>query len=83
VVEILQHQRGGAFGEHEAVAVLGERLRRLLRRVSASGVNEPSAPTASAAWHSPRLIASTPSWIALAPDAQAVLSAIGEPSVPK
>ncbi len=32
---------------------------------------------------SPRRIASTPSWIALAPEAQAVDSEIGEPCVPK
>jgi hypothetical protein len=36
----------------------------------------------SAASVSPRRIASTPSWIALAPEAQAVDSEIGEPSVP-
>ena len=53
------------------------------KRTSDSGVNEPSAPTASATWHSPRRSASTPSWMALPPEAQAVLSEIGEPSVPK
>src|SRR5215475_12814805 len=37
----------------------------------------------SAALASPRRIASTPSWIALAPDAQAVDTEIGEPLVPK
>jgi hypothetical protein len=31
---------------------------------------------------SPRRIASTPSWIAVAPDAQAVDSEIGDPLVP-
>ena len=36
----------------------------------------------SAASVSPRRIASTPSWIAVAPDAQAVESEIGEPLVP-
>src|SRR5215472_2844938 len=53
------------------------------KRTSDSGVNEPSAPTASAAWHSPRRMASTPSWIAVAPEAHAVVSEIGDPSVPK
>ena len=36
----------------------------------------------SAASVSPRRIASTPSWIAVAPEAQAVDSEIGEPLVP-
>ena len=36
----------------------------------------------SAASVSPRRIASTPSWMALAPEAQAVDSEIGEPLVP-
>ena len=36
-------------------------------------------PTQSAASVSPRRIASTPSWIAVAPEAQAVDSEIGEP----
>ena len=36
----------------------------------------------SAASASPRRIASTPSWIAVAPEAQAVESVIGEPLVP-
>jgi hypothetical protein len=37
----------------------------------------------SAACVSPRRIASTPSWIAVAPEEQAVESEIGEPLVPK
>ena len=92
-----QHQRAGAFRHHEAVAVLGKRLGRggmrrlVLRRQrrqqrkadQASGLTEPSVATHSAASASPRRIASTPSWIALAPDAQAVDSEIGEPLVPK
>ena len=53
------------------------------KRISASGLTEPSVPMHSAASVSPRRIASTPSWIALAPDAQAVDSEIGEPLVPK
>src|SRR5882672_10573963 len=52
------------------------------KRTSASGLTEPSVPTHSAALASPRRIASTPSWIAVAPDAQAVESEIGEPLVP-
>ena len=39
-------------------------------------------PTTSAASVSPRRIASTPSWIAVPPEAQAVEVAIGEPLVP-
>ena len=49
------------------------------KRITASGLIEPSVPTQSAASVSPRRIASTPSWIALAPEAQAVDSEIGEP----
>ena len=33
MIEIFEHQRARAFGQHETVAVLGERLRRLLRRI--------------------------------------------------
>src|SRR3978361_566621 len=52
------------------------------KRTSASGAPEPSVATHTAAAASPRRMASTPSWIALAPDAQAVESEIGEPLVP-
>src|SRR5690242_11377969 len=52
-------------------------------RIKDSGLTEPSVPTQSAASASPRRIASTPSWIALAPDAQAVDTEMGEPLVPK
>src|ERR1700756_1114902 len=52
------------------------------KRTSASGFTEPSVPTHKAASVSPRRIASTPSWIGGAPDAQAVDSEIGEPLVP-
>ena len=45
-------------------------------------VADPSAPIGKARWHSPRRIASTPSWMDVAPDAQAVDSVIGNPSVP-
>jgi hypothetical protein len=51
-------------------------------RISASGLIDPSVATQSAASVSPRRIASTPSWMELAPDAQAVDSEIGEPLVP-
>ena len=53
------------------------------KRISDSGFTEPSVPMQSAAAVSPRRIASTPSWIAVAPDEQAVESEIGEPFVPK
>ena len=52
------------------------------KRITASSVAEPSAPIEMARSHSPRRIASTPSWIAVAPDAQAVDSVIGTPRVP-
>src|SRR5689334_7180134 len=52
------------------------------KRISDSGLTEPSEPMHSAASASPRRIASTPSWIAVAPEAQAVDSEIGEPLVP-
>src|SRR5205085_8559015 len=51
-------------------------------RTITSGLIVASAPTHSAALVSPRRIASTPSWIAVAPDAQAVDSEIGDPLVP-
>ena len=53
------------------------------KRISASAWIEPSVPMHKAAWVSPRLIASTPIWIAVAPEEQAVESEIGEPLVPK
>ena len=52
-------------------------------RTSASALMEPSVATQSAASVSPRRIASTPSWIAVAPDAQAVDTEMGDPFVPK
>jgi len=52
------------------------------KRTRPSGLTEPSVAAHSAASVSPRRIASTPSWIAVAPDAQAVDSEIGEPLVP-
>src|SRR5579871_2111035 len=53
------------------------------KRIRFSRLTEPSVATHSAASVSPRRIASTPSWIALAPDAHAVDSEIGDPLVPK
>ena len=53
------------------------------KRITFSAVTEQSVPTQSAASVSPRRIASTPSWIAVAPEAQAVVSEIGAPLVPK
>ena len=53
------------------------------KRISASAVAEPSAPIDSARSHSPRRIASTPSWMAVAPEAQAVDSVTGRPWLPK
>src|SRR5215467_15477327 len=52
------------------------------KRTRPSGLTEPSVAAQSAASVSPRRIASTPSWIAVAPEAQAVDSEIGEPLVP-
>src|SRR5579871_6120888 len=52
------------------------------KRIRHSTLTEPSVATHSAASVSPRRIASKPSWIALAPDAQAVDSEIGGPAVP-
>ena len=51
-------------------------------RIRLSGFTEASVPTTSAASASPRRIASTPSWIAVPPEAQAVDVATGEPLVP-
>src|SRR5262245_52907877 len=67
--------RGGAVGV--------DRPDNSERRMRHSALTEPSVPMQSAASASPRRIASTPSWIALAPDAQAVDTEIGEPLVPK
>src|SRR5215213_5963486 len=50
-------------------------------RISASACTEPSVPMHRAASVSPRRIASTPSWIAVAPEEHAVDSEIGEPLV--
>ena len=61
----------------------GRQRRQQREADQASGLTEPSVATHSAASVSPRRIASTPSWIAVAPDAQAVDSEIGEPLVPK
>ena len=52
------------------------------KRTTDSGLMEPSVATHKAASASPRRIASSPSWIALAPEAQAVDRVIGEPCVP-
>jgi hypothetical protein len=52
------------------------------KRTSASAVTEPSVPTEMTRSASPRRIASTPSWIAVAPEAQAVDRVIGRPRVP-
>src|ERR1700685_2285699 len=52
-------------------------------RTNASGLTDPSVATHKAASVSPRRMASTPSWIEVAPDAQAVDSEIGDPLVPK
>src|ERR1700744_5188938 len=52
-------------------------------RTSASGLTDPSVATHNAASVSPRRMASTPSWIDVAPDAHAVDSEIGDPLVPK
>ena len=64
------------------LSLLVDSAERSEKRITASGLTEPSVPTQSAESVSPRRIASTPSWIALAPEAQAVDSEIGEPRVP-
>ena len=53
------------------------------KRIRLSGLTDASVPMTIAASASPRRIASTPSWIAVAPEAQAVDVATGEPLVPK
>ena len=63
--------------------MLVESADRSEKRISDSAFTEASVPMHKAAFVSPRRIASTPSWIAEAPDAQAVDSEIGEPLVPK
>ena len=52
------------------------------KRIIISGFTEQSAPSEMAASLSPRRIASTPSWMAVAPEAQAVVSEIGAPFEP-
>ena len=71
-----------AFGAPEGGSFEVERAESSAKRMSASVFTEPSVPMDSATSVSPRWIASTPSWIADAPDAQAVDSAMGEPLVP-
>src|SRR5882724_6220059 len=48
-------------------------------RIKDSALTDPSAPIQRATSDSPRRIASTPSWIALAPEAHAVDRLTGEP----
>ena len=52
------------------------------KRIRLSALTEQSVPTTRAASVSPRRIASTPSWMAVPPEAQAVEVATGEPLVP-
>src|SRR5438045_528849 len=70
------------FEASEAGSLEVERAERSEKRIKLSGLTELSVATHSAASVSPRRIASRPSWMALAPDAQAVESEIGEPCVP-
>jgi len=58
-------------------SLLVERAESREKRISASAVAEPSAPIASARSASPRRIASTPSWMAVAPEAQAAAEGLG------
>ena len=53
------------------------------KRMSDSGVHETVGPDAQGSLRLAPRIASTPSWIAVAPDEQAVESEIGDPFVPK
>jgi len=90
-----ENQGAGPFRHHEAVAVPGERLRRRLRRIvlhregreqrkpdQGFGIDGAVGGDDSAASVSRRRIASNRVGIALAPDAQAVDSEIGDPTVP-
>ena len=70
-VVLFSLKEAGLAGEAAAVAI------------SASAVTEPSVPTVSARSVRPWRIASTPSWMAVAPEAQAVDSVTGSPRVPK
>ena len=74
-------EKGLAASSGTALAL--ESAERSENRTTSSAVTEQSVPTQSAACVSPRRIASTPSWIAVAPEAQAVVSDTGEPLVPK
>ena len=56
-----------------------ERAESREKRISASGWIEPSVPMQSAVSQAPRRMASTPSWMAEAPEAQAVERVMGEP----
>src|SRR5258708_4079152 len=71
------------FAAPSGGSLAGDSAERSEKRIKASGLTEPSVPMHRAASVSPRRIASTPSWIALAPEAQAVDTEIGEPLVPK
>ncbi len=59
-----------------------DRADRSEKRISDSGFTDPSVPIESTASASPRRMASTPSWIAVAPDEHAVESETGDPIVP-
>ncbi len=97
VIVAFEHQAPAPSAMHEAVAVLGEgargaaAARSLLvdsadsseKRTTDSAVIEPSAPIAGRHRTRRRWIASRPSWIAVAPEAQAVVSEIGDALVPK
>src|SRR5262245_21778817 len=53
------------------------------KRIKHSALTEPSVPMQSAASASPRPLASTPSWLALVPDAQAVDTELRAALAPK
>ena len=59
-----------------------DRAERSEKRIRASICTELSVPMQSAVSVSPRRIASTPSWIAVAPEAHAVETEMGSPRVP-
>ena len=74
--------REKGFAASSGGSFLVESAESRAKRISDSLLMLPSVPTHSAAGRSPRRIDSTPSWIAEAPEAQAVVSVIGEPVQP-
>ena len=95
VFELLEHQRAGAFADHEAVAVAIERARRLLGRVVARAGREQGvehrrfarAQLFGAARDHERRAIEPDRFVgvadALAPEVQALFAGITRPLMPK